>query len=238
MAPTLRFGAVQECSTAARHHCAAHSEQSLPRQLVPCIYFSQAVPSSRGRPPAIVLAPPSSWSMSFTLRRVLQVLWLWAGPSPTATSCLFYVPSQYFGYASRSSTSTGAAWWIPGGGQRARTTRRGTRRSSCSAKGRYSPPRFTTSRHDAISFKAVTLWNRGFIQFVWFGCCSLLTVLFSGLLLFSFLLRFSLSFFLSLSFCSLFFCVRCRWFVGLLALRPSLCRLLLSRLKKILFQIS
>ena len=88
--------------------------------------------------------------------------------------------------------------------QWARTTRPGTRRSRCSTKGRYSPPRFTTSRHDAISLKAVTLWNRGFI------CCSLLGILFSGLRLFSFLPRFSLSL------CSLFFCVRCRWFVGLL----------------------
>ena len=106
LAPTLRLRG----RSGARHHCAAHSGQSLPRRLVPCFYFPQAVPSSRGRPPAVVLAPPTSWSISLTLRRVLQVLWLWAGSSPTATSCLFYVTSQYSGYASRSST-------IPGGGK-------------------------------------------------------------------------------------------------------------------------
>ena len=174
--PHYGFGAVQVCSTAARHHCAAFSGQSLPRRLVPCFYFPQAVPSSRGRPPAIVLAPPSSSSMSFTLRRVLQVLWLWAGCSPTATPCLFHGPSQYSGYAWRSSTSTGVARWIPGGGKA----------FTFLDEGKV----FTATLHYV---KAVTFWNRRFIQYVWFGCCSLLGVLFCGLLLFSFLHRFHLS---------------------------------------------
>ena len=93
---------------------------------------------------------------------------------------------------------------------RARTARPGTWRSRCSTKGMNSPPRFTTSRLDAISFKGSNTLEQRIppTRLVW--------LLFSawGPLFWASPLPFSPPF-LSLSLCSLFFCVRCLWFVGL-----------------------
>ena len=118
LAPTLRL----RCRSGVFHHRAAQLRR--PFRAVPsssacsllllssgCPFFPGSAAGHRSG------SSPTYWSISFTLRRVFQVLWLRAWSSPTATSCLYYVASQYSGYASISSTSTSAAWWIPGSGK-------------------------------------------------------------------------------------------------------------------------
>ena len=74
----------------------------------PQLYAFQAVPLSRvGRQPTL-----STW---YTLRHSLHVLWPRAGSSFAAILVLYIHLSLYVIYASSSSLSSGAAWWIPGG---------------------------------------------------------------------------------------------------------------------------
>ena len=61
---------------------------------------------------------PHTDELHTDLPRVVQgnVLWPRAGSSPAAILFLFVALSQYPENASSSSLSSGAAWWIPGGG--------------------------------------------------------------------------------------------------------------------------